>query len=443
MSATPRSTVGLISLSLVLLVAGCSSGGNSFPSASTSASTSQSNAAAALSLPRHAFTSQAASAASAFVDSVGVNVHNGYYGTPYGDKPARITALVAQLGVHHLRDGTYPGQTNLCTLDQAYAASGVYFDYIVSPAETDSQLSSWQSCTAPAAQTYEGYNEYDLSGDPNWVTVLQAAQQQIYAFGSGLGLPVVGPSLTTEAAYGEVGSVPANTGNMHDYLSGHNPGSPGWGGTDQFGVYGSLAYFIAIARQTTGQAPMWSTETGYGDAPGSLWYVPVQTKVHYELRTLFDQWNLGVPRTYLYELVDQGGGDFGSYGLVDAGTQPKPIFHALAALLARLSVKNSAPASLDYALTAGSTVDSTLLATRPGSFVLALWEEVPEWDPTTSQAIAVSPVPVNLAFPAAPRSMSVTTFALTGKPVTSAITPSTSVSLQVDGGVSLIDITLR
>jgi hypothetical protein len=76
---------------------------------------------------------------------------------------------------------------------------------------------------------------------------------------------------------------------------------------------------------------------------------------------------LGVPRTYLYELVDQGGGDFGSYGLVDAATQPKPIFHALAALLARLSVKNSAPASLDYALTAGSTVDSTLLATRPAA----------------------------------------------------------------------------
>jgi hypothetical protein len=377
------------------------------------------------------------------VDSVGVNVHNGYYGTPYGDKPARITALVAQLGVHHLRDGTYPGQTNLCTLDQAYAASGVYFDYIVSPAETDSQLSSWQSCTAPAAQTYEGYNEYDLSGDPNWVTVLQAAQQQIYAFGSGLGLPVVGPSLTTEAAYGEVGSVPANTGNMHDYLSGHNPGSPGWGGTDQFGVYGSLAYFIAIARQTTGQAPMWSTETGYGDAPGSLWYVPVQTKVHYELRTLFDQWNLGVPRTYLYELVDQGGGDFGSYGLVDAGTQPKPIFHALAALLARLSVKNSGPASLDYGLTAGSTVDSTLLTTRPLSFVLAVWDEVPEWDPTTNQPITVYPVPVTLTFPTAPRSMSVTTFTLTGKPVTSAIAPSTSVSFDVDGGVSLIDITLR
>ena len=443
MSATPRSTVGLISVSLGLLVTGCAGGSSSFPSASTSASTSQTNAAAAASLGHHGFTSQAASAASAFVDSVGVNVHNGFYGTPYGDKPARITSLVAALGVHHLRDGTYPGQTNLCTLNQAYAASGVYFDYIVSPAETDAQLSSWQSCTAPAAHTYEGYNEYDQSGDPNWVTVLQAAQQQIYAFGSGLGLPVVGPSLTSEADYGAVGSVPANTGNMHDYFAGRNPGTSGWGGTDQFGTYGSLAYNIAVAQQTTGQAPMWSTETGYGDLPGTPYYVPAVTKMHYELRTLFDQWNAGVPRTYLYELVDQGGGDFGSYGLVDAATQPKPIFQALAALLARLSVKNSAPASLDYTLSAGSTVDSTLLATRSKSFVLAVWDEVAEWNPVTNQPITVYPVPVTLTFPTAPRSMSATTFALNGKPVTTAIVPSTSVSLDVDGGVSLIDITLR
>jgi hypothetical protein len=121
---------------------------------------------------------QAATAASAFVDSVGVNVHNGYYGTPYGDEPARIAKLVAQLGVHHLRDETIPVRTTFAPGSQAYAAAGVYFDYIVSPAETDTQLNSWQSCTAPAAEAYEGYNEYDLSGDPNWVTDLQAAQQQ-------------------------------------------------------------------------------------------------------------------------------------------------------------------------------------------------------------------------------------------------------------------------
>jgi hypothetical protein len=385
---------------------------------------------------------QTAAAASAFVDSVGVNVHNGYYGTPYGDDPTHIAKLVAKLGVHHLRDGTYPGQNNLCSLAQTYAAAGVYFDYIVSPAETDTQLSGWQSCTAPAAEAYEGYNEYDLSGDPNWVTDLQAAQQQIYSFGSGLGLPVVGPSLTTEAAYGEVGSVPANNGNMHDYFAGRNPGTSGWGGQDQFGVYGSLAYDIAIAQQTTGQAPMWSTETGYGDLPGIPYSVPPVTKMHYELRTLFDHWNAGVPRTYLYELVDEGGGSFGSYGLVDSKTAPKPVFHALASVLKHLSVKTSAPATLTYTLTAGASVEHTLLATRPGSFVLALWQEVPEWDPTTNQPIPVYPQPVTLTFPTAPRGLSVMTFGNTGKAVTQSMTPALSMAVSIDGGVSLVDITL-
>ena len=387
-------------------------------------------------------TAQAAAAATAFVDSVGVNVHNGFYGTPYGDEPTRVAKLVAELGVHHLRDGTYPGQNNLCTLSQTYAAAGVYFDYIVSPAETDTQLNSWQSCTAPSAEAYEGYNEYDLSGDPNWVTDLQAAQQQIYSFGSGLGLPVIGPSLTSEADYGAVGSVPANNGNMHDYFAGRNPGTSGWGGQDQFGVYGSLAYNIAVAQQTTGQAPMWSTETGYGDQPGIAYSVPAVTKMHYELRTLFDQWNAGVPRTYLYELVDQGGGDFGSYGLVDAKTRPKPAFHVLAALLKHLSVADSAPASLSYTLTAASSVEYTLLATHHGSFVLAVWDEVPEWDPVTDQPITVYPQPVTLTFAETPRKISVTTFAATGRPSVQEMSPQSSVSLDVDGGVSLVDITM-
>jgi hypothetical protein len=229
---------------------------------------------------------------------------------------------------------------------------------------------------------------------------------------------------------------------MHDYFAGRNPGTSGWGGQDQFGVYGSLAYDIAIAQQTTGQDPMWSTETGYGDLPGIPYSVPPVTKMHYELRTLFDHWNAGVPRTYLYELVDEGGGDFGSYGLVDAKMRPKPVFHALAGLLKHLSVEDSAPANLSYAVSAASSVESTLLATRPGNFVLALWDEVPEWDPVTNQPITVYPQPVALTFAQTPRKMSVTTFAATGRPSVQEMSPQTNVSLNVDGGVTLVDLTL-
>jgi len=438
MSVPSRLAVGLFSLSIVLLVAACGGSGNSLPGSGSDSQVGSPNVA-----PQPtAIASESAAAVSAFVDSVGVNVHNGYGSTPYGEDPARISALVKHLGVHHLRDGTYPDQTALCTLDQQYAAAGVHFDFIVSPAESNAQLSAWQSCSAPAAQTYEPYNEYDQSGDPNWVSVLQAADRQVYAFSHGLGLTMPGPALTSEASYAAVGPVTADAGNMHDYFGGYNPGNPGYGSTDKFGTYGSLAYNVAVAQQTTGTAPMWSTETGYGDAPGTQAYVPAVTKMHYEMRTLLDHWNAGVARTYLYELVDEGGGSFGSYGLVNAKTTPKPVFVAIAALLRNLSTKESVPGTLHYTLTVGTAVEHTLLEKRTGSFVLAVWEETSEWNTNTHQPIAVTPQPVTLTFPKAPHSISLTTFADSGTPATQVLKTGTSVSLSVDGGVSLVNISL-
>jgi hypothetical protein len=383
---------------------------------------------------------EAASSSQAFVDSIGVNVHFGDANDPYGQQPQRIAALIAKLGVHHLRDGTFPGEANLCALDQAYAANGVFFDFIVSPGEADSQLSQWQACSQPAADAYEGYNEYDLSGDPNWVADLQAAQQQIWSFARGVPALVTGPALTTESAYGEVGPVPANEGNMHDYFAGRNPGTPGWGGTDGFGTYGSMAYDIAIAQQTTGGAPMWATETGYGDQPGTPYYVPPATKMRYTLRTMLLHWNAGVARTYVYELLDEGGGSFGSYGLVDAATQPKPAFYAVSALLAHLASKNATSADLNYQLEAGSSIDHTLLAKSAAHFVLAVWQEVPEWDPNTDQPLPVYPQPVSVSFPNAPRKLSITTFSDAGLPATQRVPPQTTLNLNVDGGVTLVDI---
>jgi hypothetical protein len=420
-------------LTLPLLANACAGAGERSSPALPAASASRAKAI-------RARPAEVGGSAASFVDSVGVNVHFGDANTPYGENPARIATLIAKLGVHHLRDGTFPGQSNLCSLDRAYAAQGVTFDFIVSPNETDAQLASWQACSSPAADAYEGYNEYDLSGDPNWVADLQAAQQQIYDYAHGIDLIAAGPALTSESAYGEVGPVPADVGNMHDYFAGRNPGTPGWGESDGFGTYGSMAYDIAIAQQTTGSAPMWATETGYGDQPGTQSYVPAVTKMHYTLRTLLLHWNAGVARTYVYELIDEGGGSFGSYGLTNAKTVPKPAFNAVAALLAHLAGGGTGTASLDYTLDAGSSIDHALFALNSNHFVLALWQEVPEWDPNTNQPITVYPQPVSLIFPSAPQQIDATTFRSNGKPLTQPLVAQTTVNLNVDGGVTLVDI---
>jgi hypothetical protein len=369
-----------------------------------------------------------------------VNVHLGNISTLYGRKPELISKLLTELGVHHLRDSTYPDQDDRCAQDAHYGARGIYFDYIVTPGETDAQLQAWQSCSAPSADAYENYNEYDESHDPNWIAVLQAAQQQIDAFVPGTGAISLGPALTSEADYGAVGPLVAGGGNMHDYFAGRNPGTAGWGATDGFGTYGSLAYNIAIAQQTTGSAPMWATETGYGDAPGSQYALPPAIKMHYTLRTLLEHWNAGVARTYFYELVDEDQGDFGSYGLANDRGEPKPAFTALAALLAHLDGRGSQPARLDLTIDALSSVHHALFAKGDGTFVLALWQEVQEWNPLLERAMRVVPLPATISLDSRPHALTRTIFGPDGVPASHSLRTSAHFSLSIDGGVTLLDI---
>jgi hypothetical protein len=389
---------------------------------------------------RGAASTQVAGSVAAFVDTAGVNVHLGNTQSEYFRNPQRIEKLLTELGAHHLRDGTYPDQPDRCAQDAHYGARGIYFDYIVTPAETDAQLQAWQNCSAPSADAYENYNEYDEAHDPNWIAVLQAAQLQIDDFVPSTGAISLGPALTSEADYGAVGPLVAGGGNMHDYFAGRNPGTPGWGSTDAFGTYGSLAYNIAIAQQTTGSAPMWATETGYGDAPGSQYALPPAIKMHYTLRTLFEHWNAGVARTYFYELVDEDQGPFGSYGLANDQAEPKPAFTALAALLAHLAGRGSQSARLDIRLQALSAVHHTLLAKGDGTFVLALWQEVQEWNPLQQRAMRVVPLPVTIWLDSRPHGLTRTIFGPDGVPASHSLPTSAHFSLSIDGGVTLVDI---
>lgn len=94
-------------------------------------------------------------------------------------------------------------------------------------------------------ERYEGPNEADLSGDPNWVADTQYMTKLIWD-NHNTSYPVVGPSLTTEAAYASLGDLSAymDFGNMHNYFDGFYPGTNGWGSTDKFGTYATIQYSI-------------------------------------------------------------------------------------------------------------------------------------------------------------------------------------------------------
>jgi hypothetical protein len=379
--------------------------------------------------------------ADAFVDAAGVNVHLAYSGTLYGNGTI-VTSVLAALGVRHIRDGTAPTQSPACTQYARFAAAGIHLDLITSPSLDRSALNSWISCLGPSLEAIEGPNEYDASGDPNWAAVLESYMQVLNA--TAKPAVVIAPVLVSEEHALAVGSLASSVsdGNMHDYFAGRNPGTSGWGGTDAYGTYGSLAFNMQLAGITSGNKPVIATETGYSDS-ADQYAVPAATKARYIMRALLEHWNAGVVRTYLYELIDEGGEPFSHYGLVDAAGTPKPAYTALKNLLARLSDPGGATtlAPLDYTIAAPSFVHHTLLQKRNGAYALVLWVELPEWDPNQSAPIAVAPQSVKLVFAHAPASAAATVFGDGGDVSTSGVSiASNAATVHVSASPTIVDI---
>ncbi len=375
--------------------------------------------------------------ATAFVDSVGVNVHFSYDDGPYAKREA-IAKLVRTLGLRHLRDGLTAGREDICRADRGLAASGVRFTYITQAHPSSQRLVAWADCVGDAIEAYEGINEFDIShpaSETDWVATLRSSQRELYAEIKSTPalahLTVIGPSLTSTAARRAAGDLAASLdeGNTHDYFGGHEPGTGGWG----LNGFGSIAFNLASARLTSGDKPVVATETGYATPPSPS-SVDDATQAAYVPRLFLVQYAAGIPRTFEYELVDEGGPPFGTYGLVRHDLTPKPAFRALASLLHELSAaptqsgkpptlsgmpptqsgmpstQSGKPAAqsgtrvaeagarqfpLDISA-AAADVRHMLFARADGAFVLVVWRETAAWDPKAQRPIDVPEVAVTV-----------------------------------------------
>jgi hypothetical protein len=393
-----------------------------------------------------ALSAQTPRPADSFVDAIGVNTHLGYGNTAYVTAWSQVQSLLIGSGIRHIRDGlsgmTQSSYNNL----NALGAAGIHADLLTAVGQSTSTILAYLSLI-PSMESFEGPNEYNNGGDPNWASDLTTFQQMLHSTVQGNAatsqIPVIGPSLTSESAFIAVGNISGiqTDGNLHVYFSGRNPGTAGWGDTDSFGEYGSLFYNMALGRSISGSENLIATETGYDDDAANSGYVPSTIKVRYTLRTLLELWNNGMSRTYLYEFLDEGGQQF---GLLNASASPKPVYIAVKNLIAALTDPGASFATtpLSYSINGASTIRQALFQKRNGSYVLALWNEVPSWNPTTNTVLNVASVSATLSFSKNPSSVSAATFADSGTLSASTISAASgsAYTLSVSDHVTLVTI---
>ena len=380
--------------------------------------------------------------ADAFVDFVGVNTHLGYSDTTYADYEGILKPRLLELGVRHIRDGTFNDEVLRKYLD--LGKHGIRLLFI-----TDSKRAVERAGKlGPMLFAIESVNEPDGSGG-DWVSRTREEQQKLYAAVKGdlvtKDLPVVVSSLANlRDSPGEFGDVSAylDFGNMHPYAAGQPP-SRHWG----WGL--SMERAISEARKVSDDKPILVTECGYHNRVDNQGHPGVTelAEAKYLPRLFFVYFNRGMAKSYKYEFLDlkpdPGITDLERhFGLVRTNGTPKPSFYALKNLLHLLADPGStaAPGSLDFQLS-GTTnnVQHTLLQKRDGSFWLALFQEAVSYDPKTRGDLEVPVQPITLKLPWTSPELRVFR-PNSGAEPTARIAEASQVTLQVPDEVLLVEI---
>ena len=347
------------------------------------------------------FTYRTAASTENFINSIGVNTHIDFSNSSYSNLTV-VENSILYLGITNLRDSPESsadlGATGLW--QQVATTTGAKFDAYIpegSVANMQASLSDISTLAKQGILNYvEGGNEEDqpyATSQGNRLAITAAFQEQVYAVGQHAGLPVinmsfgVGWSTSSTGDYGTVGNLAtyANYANAHTY--------PGTGNTPLT----TLEALNSDAELAANGNSVITTEFGYytdgRTTDASAVNPTVQAK--YLLDGLMDAYSLGDTKTYLYELLDEGGtkGDAeANFGLFTSDGTPKlaaTAIHNMTTLLA--DTGNSFTAGeLGYNLAGTISTDHTLLLEKSdGSFWLAIWNEARLSGPTSPTPITV------------------------------------------------------
>lgn len=349
--------------------------------------------------------------AAAFVDSIGVNVRFSNHKTPYVTSFAVAKEKLLASGIRHVRDAAVAkagggfNANDQAALFREVGAAGVRVAFVFPLDVSQEFVRGFPARVAPSFEAYELPNELNAAR-PDWVAALRqwapVFQSYIRSNAATAGYPIIGPSLTDKGdnPYGALGDLSSyfDFGNTHAYYSSREPGTVGWGRPgappcDRW-RYGAIAYNICNAQRVSGSKPVMSTETGWLTNVDSPVAVPEDLHGKYLVRMLLAHFSVGIPRTYIYQLMDSGSDGFNSSGLVTATGQERPAFKEIKQLIDLLqggkTLEN--PRVVPLALS-GDVADVRKLALEKSAdeTYAMLWIEKPGMDPLTRQRLVVEP----------------------------------------------------
>lgn len=334
------------------------------------------------------FTTITASAASMFLNSIGIN----------GDANATSASRLQYLGIDHLRAGPAAPAQML-----AAGANGARIDVLVPwflHPITSSNLTTMLlqiDSASPVIEAFEGPNEVNFDPDIyNGLTGaagIDAEQRDLYRLvkadtnlnNAAQTTTVLNFTVlqgTPPTAYGNL-SAAADYDNIHVY--GNAGAQPAW-----------MLPTLTTTNLLAPSKPLVITETGATTIQASG--VDQATQARYDIDALLDAFQLGVKRTYLYNLQDWASGtnigNFSAYfGLYDTDSNIKlagTTMHNFTTVLSQNNSGSTSTATLAYSLTGAAYYgNSEVLAKPNGIFDVVLWNETNTWNASTDSEIAI------------------------------------------------------
>ncbi len=330
----------------------------------------------------------------AFVDSIGVNAHLGAFTVSDGSF-ATIKARLLESRIRWIRQSFVPLDTVAIDRLLDLGKSGIKTNLLLDARLMTPQVAlDLAKRLKPALGSIEGQNQPNLFTPELFPEGIRKHQNAVYdalkADPQTRDIPVLSPALDSSGdSAGALGTVSADLGAMQPLAMGEL--------FDQ-----SLEEATRATRRITPTQPLQISQIGYNTTGSTGATISERAQAKYLSRHVFEAWNRGVVRTYLYEFVETPLPDAtDNFGIVRGNGTPKPAFYAIRNLIALFSDARPfvQPNPLRFLLSGEtSNLRSSLLQKSDGRRYLVMWINAPSFNATTRSDTASFSQTVSLRF---------------------------------------------